>query len=116
MDRNGTTLKDLFLDSLMPVIFAIETTNNSTDLESFYNHEDAVILDIDASHAGLSNYMDSDLPDFPKELEMLKILNRIKNPMMDNYDKIYPERNIPQEYDQENFQVMQIREVFFRPV
>jgi len=93
-------LKDLFyqLDGMMPVIFAIETEMNDEEYENYLSCKDSVILDIDASHVTLSNQMDGPLPDLPKELELLKLLNRIKNKMMDNYDKVYPDGNIPEEY------------------
>mmetsp|Transcript_30244 Transcript_30244/g.46246 ORF Transcript_30244/g.46246 Transcript_30244/m.46246 type:complete len:176 (-) Transcript_30244:5273-5800(-) len=57
--------------------------------------------------------MQEDLPDFPQEMEFMKLLNRIKNKMLDNYDKVYPENNIPPEYDRENYIVQSIRNLFF---
>ena len=61
--------------------------------------EDCVVLDIDASLARPSKKMSSDLPDFPKEIEMLKFLNRIKNRRMNNYDEVYYTEQIPKGYD-----------------
>jgi len=77
------------------------------------DYEDCVILDIDASFATVSNFMAGKIPEIPKEMEMLKYLNRIKNRKMDNYDKVYYTENIPANYDRETYIVQQIRELFF---
>ena len=74
---------------------------------------DCVILDIDAGFATVSNEMSSDLPELPKEYEMLKLLSRIKNQQMDVYDKVYSKEKIPPRYNKETYIVQQIRELFF---
>ena len=114
-DSNGITLKELFeeLNGMQPVIFAINSQHQQIEISHFADYPDAIILDIDASFVMPSDDMNETLPEFPTEIEFLKLLNRIKNKMLDNYDKIYPERSIPSEYDKENFIVQQIRELFF---
>ena len=66
----------------------------------------AVILDIDASFVQVNSHEEQeedDFPQFPNYIEFLQLLNMLKNRMFGNYDKVYPERNIPPEVDQENF-------------
>ena len=53
------------------------------------------------------------MPAFPSEIEYLKILSRIKNRMMDNYDLVYPNETLPETLCEVNLKVMEIREVFF---
>ena len=98
---------------MQPVVFALETKENGIDIESYINWPDSVLLDIDASYVVESRVCDFPLPPFPNEIEFMKILNRIKNKMLDHYDKIYFHDNIPLEIDQENMKVNSIREIFF---
>ena len=90
------SLKGLFeeFEGMQPVIFALNTNDGGDEYENYKDWPDSVLLDIDASFVTLSsdikNSVEGALPAFPKELEHLKILNRIKNKNFDNYDKVYP--------------------------
>lgn len=108
---------------MQAVIFALETKKNMEreedgeirviEIDDYMDWPDSVLLDIDASCVLQSNLIENRLPSFPKEIEMLKSLNRIKNRKLDDYDKIYPTNFIPNNYDQDNFNVESIREIFF---
>ena len=115
-DANGMTLKGLFeeFQGMQPVIFALNTAYGGDEYETYYSRPDSVLLDIDASYVSPSQEMEGELPAFPKELEYLKLLNRIKNKAFDNYDKVYPNDNIPDDVDPENLKIVQIREAVFR--
>lgn len=114
-NADGQSLKDLFDDfeGMQPVIFALETKQNGIDIESYIDWPDSVLLDIDASYVIESTVMDQKLPPVPNEIEFMKILNRIKNRMLDNYDKVYLSESIPMQIDQELMEVNTIREMFF---
>lgn len=61
-----------------------------------------------------SEKQEAQMPPFPKEFELLKQLHFTKNRKMTNYNKVYPEETHPEECDEENFIVNQVREVIFR--
>ena len=48
------------------------------------------------------------MPKFPNELQILRILNGLRNRMRYNYDKVYPDIQ-----DDRNVSIMEIRQVFF---
>ena len=98
-DSYGLTLKDLFdeLDGMQSVIFSIQP-----------DYENAVVVDIDASIC-VETQDDIKLPKFPNELQILRILNGLKNRMRFNYDQVYPEIQ-----DDRNESIIEIREVFFK--
>ena len=54
------------------------------------------------------------MPLFPKEFELLKNLHFTKNRKMTNYNKVYQEDTHPEECDEENFIVNNVREVIFQ--
>lgn len=124
-NADNQSLKDLFdeLQGLQPVIFALETRKNMEthengvtrviEIDDYINWPDSVLLDIDASYVLQSNDIEQELPKFPKEIEVLKSLNRIRNRNLDNYDKIYPSNKISMYYDEDNFNVESIRAIFF---
>jgi len=112
-DSYGLTLKDLFdeLDGMQSVIFSIQPDTREPgicDFDTYSNYENAVVVDIDASIC-VETQDDIKLPKFPNELQILRILNGLKNRMRFNYDQVYPEIQ-----DDRNESIIEIREVFFK--
>ena len=93
-DHEGKTLKSVFdsFGGMQPVIFALETQQNSVSIEDYRSWPDTILLDIDASYVTFSNQQSFRLPKFPRELDWLKTLNRIKNRKFANYDQVYFDR------------------------
>ena len=79
---------------MQPVIFALETGQNGVEIEDYMDWTDSVLLDIDASYVAESSVMSTPIPQFPNEIMYLKLLNRIKNRMMDNYDFVYTSEKV----------------------
>lgn len=94
------------MDGIQSVIFAIQTSAECS-YEIYKNYENSVVLDIDASIAFESNDQPP-MPKLPNELEILRILNGLRNRMRYNYDKVYPDIQ-----DDRNKSIQEIRHVFF---
>lgn len=107
-NSGGLTLKDIFdeMDGIQSVIFAIQTSSEC-NYEIYKNYENSVVLDIDASIAFESDDQ-LPMPKFPNELQILRILNGLRNRMRYNYDKVYPDIQ-----DDRNMSIMEIRHVIF---
>ena len=119
------------LDGMQAIIFAIETPKDPDQYDKFFKFPNAVILDADYSHIEITpgskddDYNDEQvkkpikdidvpMPPFPGEATLLKQLHIIKNRKMTHYNKVYQEDTHPEEYDEENFVVNQVREAIFR--
>jgi hypothetical protein len=117
-ESDGQTQKSIFEEfgDMQPCIFAIETFDDKDDYNEYFERLGTVVVDVDASYVKVNHFEDStegDFPPFPNQMEFLKLLNACKNRMWSNYDKVYPERNIPHEFDKQNFITQQIRQCIF---
>ena len=94
------------MDGIQNVIFAIQTSSDC-NFELYKNYENSLVLDIDASICFESDDQ-LPMPKLPNELQILRILNGLRNRMRYNYDKVYPEIS-----DDRNMSIMEIRHVLF---
>ncbi|CDW84178.1 UNKNOWN [Stylonychia lemnae] len=94
-----------YCEGIMVCIYGSNSMINSYDYFEALNHPEIVICDIDA---GFTNTIS--LPCYPDESMYIRTLNTLKNSRINQYDKAYPDSQIP---DDDDF-VVQVRETFFK--